>query len=180
MEAIEAIITRTTSFEERSHILLAFSREFGFVSLIHKQFRSQNLRGLSPLLKIEAEVIPSEKDLWKATKLHVAHSYQALRLNRDRLSLAFFFLKTLEEMLPKRAQSLFHYALLETHLDLMAESRSPFAIASSFLLKLYFHEGILKRGLSKEEELLLSGSREIVKELACERQFFEEIAKGGT
>jgi recombinational DNA repair protein (RecF pathway) len=180
MEAIEAIITRSTPFEERGHILLAFSSQFGFISLFHKQFKSQNMRGLSPLLKIEAEVIPSEKDLWKAKKLHITGSYQALRLNRDKLSLAFFFLKTLEELLPKRAQSLFHYGLLDSHLDLLKEGRSPFAVASSFLLKLYAHEGILKRELSKEEELLLLGSIESIKELHCTRELFEGIAKGGT
>ncbi|HXF28513.1 MAG TPA: recombination protein O N-terminal domain-containing protein, partial [Chlamydiales bacterium] len=72
MQALEGIILKTVRLQETNEILTLFSKEQGIISLIVKR-RQQSF---SPLLKIEAEIMISEKELKKCRHIHVTGSFQ--------------------------------------------------------------------------------------------------------
>ena len=76
MQAIQAITLKVTALEEKKQIITAFSKEFGILSFITSHGK-QGVR-CSTLCRIEASVIPSQKELWRCTQFSVLSSYPRL------------------------------------------------------------------------------------------------------
>src|SRR5258708_29920825 len=140
METIEGIIIKVTPFAETAHILTLFSKQHGTVSLIYKNGSKKQLRSYSPLLKIEALTVVSEKELWKAKELTILCSYQGLRLSLEKLTLAIYLLQAVAKIVPEKTSCASIYTLFDEHLLALHSTVNPYAVAASFLLKLYLEE----------------------------------------
>ena len=171
MESIEGIILRSQKFEDHGQILTLFSKERGVLSLMYKDSSKKEGRSFGPLLKVEALIRPSDKDLLRCFSLSILASWQALRLDYDRIRLAAGFLDLIGRTLPKKAASPFHYTLLDDHLKALSEAKFPYAIASSFFLKILQHEGILAHTLREEGKGFLEESVFSLHETECSRDF---------
>ncbi len=145
MQKVEGIILKTSSFEESAHILHVLSKEFGLVSLVAKAYSSKLQRSYSPLLKIEAVVVQSEKELWKCKELVITQSYPSLRMSLDAIRLATHLIQEIYQIIPRRYAVETIYTLLDEHLSAFSTACSPYIIASSFLLKFFYLEGILAK-----------------------------------
>jgi DNA repair protein RecO len=143
MHKIEAIILKTQNFAETSHILSVFSKEFGIVNLLTKNYAAKIARSYSPFLKIETSVRSTEKELWKAGSIHISNSFSLLRTSLEKIELAALMAKTLNHLLPPNSPTIEVYTLFEEHLEALAKSDVPFAISTSFFLKFFYHEGLL-------------------------------------
>jgi hypothetical protein len=143
MQKVEGIILKTSSFEDSSHILHVLSKEFGIISLVAKGYSSKIQRSYSPLLKIEAIVIQSQKELWKCKELTIVASYTGLRLSLEKLKLASYLIKIVHQILPQKVPLEEIYTLLDEHLYSLSTGAMPYTKASSFLLKFFYLEGML-------------------------------------
>ena len=152
MHKIEAIILKTNNFEETSHILSVFSEEFGLVNLLTKNYATKIARSYSPFIKIETSVKSTQKELWKAGSIHITNSFGSLRTSLEKIELASLMAKVVLHLLPPHHPSAKIYTLFEEHLEALAQSRAPFAIATSFFLKFFFHEGILGAIATENEQ----------------------------
>src|SRR5437868_437748 len=102
MQSTEAIILRTVPYLETSHVLTLFSREFGIISLLLRSSNKNKARSFSALLKVEVEVMVSEKELWKCRGIEILSSYPQLRANFERLKASAKLLDHLAKVLPAR------------------------------------------------------------------------------
>ena len=143
MHKLEGIILKTSNFEETSHILTVFSKEYGLTFLVTKNYATKIGRSLSPLLKIETSVKSTQKELWKAGHISIIDSYASLRLSFDKLKLAAQLSQIVMHMIPPKTQQEELYHLFDLHLDALARKNAPFAVAASFLLKFFHLEGML-------------------------------------
>jgi len=180
MQSIEGIIVKAAVFEESSHLLTIFSKECGIIRVIHKSSAKKMIRSFSQLLKVEATVTVSQKELWKCRELQIVASYQGLRRQLITLEIGTYLLKRIEAFLPPRQPVDELYHLLDDHLLALAEQVRPYAVGASFLLKLYQHEGVLPPAFSqKAGELLMAHVDELGK-FDCTEELFRKIAKEGT
>lgn len=180
MKAIEGIILKTSSFEERSHLVTLFSKECGLIQIVTKSYSQKIQQSFSPLLKVEAQVALSDKELWKCTHIMTTASYQALRLNLEKLKIASYLLKKLQRILPPKQPVEYLYTLLDSHLFAMGEYRSPYSVGASFLLKLYEHEGVLREKQDPLLKTLLKAEVAELRDIDCSVEILREIAKEGT
>lgn len=151
--ALEAIILKVVPFEEHSHIVTLFSKEYGKVTLITK--RGQKTKGLSPLLLVEAEAHVSEKEIWKAHHFEVINSFPQLRLKLDILRHAAGACQFLAHTLPIHAKSLELYSHFLEFLQKLSFFTLPHVASSALLAKFCLLEGLLGGDLPlcKEEQL---------------------------
>ncbi len=156
LRSVEGIILKTASFGEASHIITLITKECGVVSLVAKKHNCKGMPSYSPLIKVEAEVIQSHKELWKCGSLQLIASYQRLRLDLMRLKMASFLAKFLLAVLVPHAPVEKLYTYFDDCLTLLAERDNPHTIVSAFLLKLLHEEGQLASSLffSQEEQAL--------------------------
>ncbi|MDB6081248.1 MAG: recO [Chlamydiia bacterium] len=180
MKSIEGIILKARSFGEASHILTLFSKECGLIQLVTNNHYKKFLRSYSPLLKVEADVIPSDKELWKCKELIITASYQACRLNLEKLKIAIFILHKIHRILPYRQPIESLYVIIDEHLNALNEHPKPYAAGASLLLKLYHHEGMLQEHLYPNVEKLLKADLRELEDIDCSLELLREIAKGGT
>ena len=128
MRAIEAIVLKAKRFQEHKHILTLFSKECGIISVI----ATARKQAFSPLLKVEVELMPSEKELKKCKAVQIVGSYQALRLSLEKLQRAAMMLDFVEKELPTDEPVEELYELLEMHLVDMCEAENSRQVADSF------------------------------------------------
>jgi DNA repair protein RecO len=180
MQSTEAIILRCVPYLETSHVITLFSREFGIISLLLRSSSKNKARSFSALLKVEVEVIVSEKELWKCRGIEILSSYPQLRANFERLKVTAKLLDHLAKVLPARTKVEDYYLLLDQHLHILPECKSPYAAAASFLVKYLAYEGSLNvQPFSQSEQIalkaLLEASSTVLAELSCERTIFEKL-----
>lgn len=128
MHSIEAIVLKASRFQEHKQILKLFSKERGIVSIITNTRKV----AFSPLLRVEAQLLPAERELKKCKEIHVVGSYQALRLSLDKLQLAAGMLDFVGRELPEEEPVIELYELLESCLREMCETNEPKRVADSF------------------------------------------------
>lgn len=142
-QAISAIVIKAIAFEEQTHILTLFSKERGKIALAIKQPKRAKRQGFSPLLAVEAIVVPSEKDVWKCFSCEVTNSFPRLRMNLEVLRYAVGTTHILAQALPMHAPSDALYDEYISFLSLIPAFTHPHVAATAFMAKLCLHEGIL-------------------------------------
>jgi DNA repair protein RecO len=180
MQSTEAIILKTVSYLETSHVLTLFSREFGIVSVMLKSLSKNKARSYSALLKVEAEIIPSEKELWKCRGIAILSSYPQLRTSLIRLQVVAQLLELLSKIIPPRTPVQEIYSLLDEHLFILPECQSPYTAAASFLVKYLHQEGSLNLFPFSQSEkttlkLILEAPLTHLPSHFCEKTLFEKI-----
>lgn len=145
-QAIEGITLATFAFQESSHILSVFTKELGRIKCVTKSFRKNQLRGLCPLLGVELQVIPSDKELWKCKECVVATSYPSLRTSLEHLQYAAQITNLLDKLLPLQHPVEHIYVLYEQFLIHLPNFSKPHVAACLFLEKYLVMEGMLESG----------------------------------
>lgn len=145
-QAIEGITLASVAFQESSHILSVLTPQHGRIKCVTKSARKSQARGLGPLLAVEMQVIPSEKELWKCTQCDVATSYPFLRLSLNHLRYAAQVTDLLDKLLPLHHPVPHLYALYSQYLANLPNIAEPHIAACMFLEKLLVLEGMLEGG----------------------------------
>jgi DNA repair protein RecO len=155
-QAIEAIILKAVPFEEQTQILTLFSKEYGKISLVLKKQKKTNREGLGPLLLVEAEVMVSEKELWKTKNYDVINSFPRLRQRLDTLRHAAASTQFLAKILPLHAPAPTLYRYFHEYLTHLSNFTDPQVATTCFLAKLCALEGVLgENGRLSSEEVTL-------------------------
>lgn len=138
---IEGIILSAIPFEETSYILNLFSSQWGRVKLVTKQPNRKHLQSYSPLLAIEALVIPSDKELWKCRDCHVTNSYPKLRRRLESLYQGASISDLLAKVLPLHLPIPAVYALFSSFLENLPLFAHAHVASIAFLTQFCIHEG---------------------------------------
>lgn len=141
-QVASGLITHTTPLQESSQLLQLFSEEWGFIKIVLSPRRSAP-QTFSPLLRIETEVVPSEKDIWKARAASILSSYEALRARRTTIQCACYAVLALTKILPPKQPCPEHYRLLLTFLRELSSCQDPLSLLSLFLIKACAIEGLI-------------------------------------
>ncbi len=145
-QAVEGITLASFSFQENSHILSVFSKEHGRIKCVAKSSRKSHLRGFCPLLGVEMQVIPSDKELWKCRECLVTTSYPSLRLSLEHIRYAAQVTDLLNKILPLQHPVEQLYELYDKFLFTMPNFKKPHVAACIFLEKFLVIEGMLEAG----------------------------------
>jgi len=137
MQAVEGIILQTVRLQEKSEIVTLFSKEQGIISLVVKRQR----QALSPLLKVEAEIRPSEKELKKCFHIQVTSSFQGLRLSLEKLQYASKIIQWISKELPRSEAVEPLYELFDTTLRQLCEEKDATQVAIRFMKAWKQHDG---------------------------------------
>ena len=97
MQTIEGIVLKTQHMGEKELVQL-FTKELGIISFVYK-VSSRTKQAVSALVKAEALLIPSSKDLMKCVELTPLTSYPKLRTNLNLLILASKMLESIRNFL---------------------------------------------------------------------------------
>jgi DNA repair protein RecO len=151
MKQLIGIILRVVPYEEKTRFVSLFSEEHGIVTLACRDKKSLQL---SPLIKGEAIVRITEKEIWKCTEFSPLTSYPKLRTSLACLKSAVSMLDTVHKLVPPHVSVPSLYKLLDEHLQVLHEFLDPKTGQASFTLKLLNQEGRLPPKLSCEEELI--------------------------
>lgn len=143
---IEAIVLHTIPFQDSHLIATLFTREMGLCKAIGSFSRLPKnalFGSLTPLNHIEIMFRPSKNDLFKIESASILNAYASIRKDYDLLHQACSMLNSLMKFQFPHKPAPILFELLKSYLSLIADSKSPEAILSSFQLKLLRHEGLL-------------------------------------
>ena len=137
----QGIILDVIRFKENDQILTVFTEKSGVIKLIAKK-KAASGRGLSPLSLGEFRYSPSRVELHRAQEIHIQDTYLGLRSSLERLTAAGRMVKAVakSQMVGKPAPKL--YQLLVCYLENLSQGGQPELFCSSFLLKMFKHEGV--------------------------------------
>jgi DNA repair protein RecO len=179
--AIEAITLKTTPFEERSYILSLFSKEYGRISCVVKSKKSSSHTSFSPLLRVEAEVCVTDKELWKCPRCEVTNSYPKLRLHLEQLRQAVSMTQFLSYALPLHAPEPELYETLDAYLTHLPLFTQPHVATTAFIAKFCALQGLLGKSypLSQDEleicEMLASQNFDLLTKTVCEKSLLQKL-----
>ncbi len=142
VQAIEGIIIKTVVFEEKTQFVTLFSKEEGVITIAVKHASSKYLRSYSPLLKAEAQVEVSKKDIWKCKEFAVVTSYPAIRKSLQALQGASIISSILLKGLPPYLPIHDMWHLFDEILMTWGRFQNPIAPACIFLCKFLYQEAL--------------------------------------
>ncbi len=148
--ALEGITLASFAFQENSHILSVFSKEYGRIKCVVKGTKKMPIRGLGPLLGVEMQVIVSDKELWKCPECIVTTSYPHLRKTLEALRYGAEISLLLDRLLPLHHPVPNLYGLFSSFLSDMPSFEKPCVAACTFLEKFLVAEGMLEKETGPE------------------------------
>ena len=139
----EGVIIDAISFKESDQILTVFTERCGVIKLIAKKAKKgARAGGVSPLSRGEFRYTKGRGELCRCSDIHIIDSFLSLRSSFDCLTAAGVMVKTIgvSQMVGKPAPKL--YQLLLCYLKNLSKGVCPSLFGSSFILKIFKHEGI--------------------------------------
>lgn len=155
--ATESVVLRVTPYGDTSQIVSLFTLQEGKIQAIMRA--KSNQAAVSPLLRIESELMTTNSTLYRTTMYSVLDSYRTLRENYVLLQQACALLQAIDlsQQGQKSAPKLYH--LLTFYLKRLPELQQTETGASSFYLKILRHEGLFTltafETLSDEEKMVI-------------------------
>lgn len=159
----EGIVLHTLPFREYDQILTVFTEQEGTIKFIVKgAYRSQLGKGNStaPLTQAEFVYSKGKSELYKCVDTSVICQHLHLRENLHLLQSACDMLQAVTESQLLHQPAPLLYRLLLIYLIKLPQVQDPFAVSSSFRLKILRLEGVFNENdkfseLSEEENLFL-------------------------
>ena len=139
MQAIEGIILKTVRLQESCLIVTLFSKEQGIIGLVVYR----GAQPLSPLMKIEAEIVTSDKELKKCRHVQAICSFQGLRLSLEKLEYAALFARWALSEIPRHEAAGLLYELFDQQLMALCQESDSHAVAIHFMRSWKQLEGTL-------------------------------------
>lgn len=179
--AVEAITLKVVPFQEHSHIITLFSKQHGKICIACKKQKKIKREGFSPLLLVEAEVLMSEKQVWKSFSFEVIHSFARLRTNLETLRHAAGAAQFLANTLPMHAGVDELYNDFHDYLKTLSFFDMPHVASTAFLAKYCALEGVLGTGnnLSSDEldvcEMLVEKPFQELYGTVCEKALLKKL-----
>ena len=159
---MDAIVLKSTPYEEDSKILKIFTKEAGLLSVIVKKLGRKGSfwqTATSPLSRGEFHLTRKRSDLYTVQEVSLIDSYIDIRSDLTKLEAACTILRALlTSQYPEKASpNLYHLTIV--YLKKLKTFTQPPLLALSFQMKLLNFEGLFSEtkdpGFSDEERLTL-------------------------
>lgn len=158
MKSIVGITLKVTPYLESKSIIHLFSRQYGILSIFARAPEKRNIYRnaiASPLMRGKFFIRHKNYSACSLYDAHLIDAYLEIRANLHKLRAAFQILHALEktQIIEHPAPQL--YISTEIYLRKLKTFPDPKVLASSFQMKLLYHEGLLPK-LQREYRSLIT------------------------
>jgi len=144
----EGIVLARRNYGEADRILVVFSKAFGKISLIAKAVRypKSRKRGAIEIFSHIKFAAIRGKNLDLITEAEIIDTFNLIRRDLKRASLAYFFMETVGRTLHEGEQNMEIYKLLIEYLNKLKIAKMLKRLRLDFILKLLTLEGFWPQG----------------------------------
>jgi DNA repair protein RecO (recombination protein O) len=148
----EGIVLARRNYGEADRILVVFSKAFGKISLIAKGVRypKSRKRGAIEVFSHIKFAAVAGKNLDLITEAEIIDTYNPIRRDLKRASLAYFFMEAIGRTLHEGEQNMEIYKLLIEYLNKLKIAKMLKRLRLDFILKLLTLEGFWPEGKPME------------------------------
>ena len=165
--AIEAIILKSTPFNDKKVMLTLFTNTFGLVSASCQLKKSSYL---SSMMLIEGTLIKGKNDIHSLKDHYILNPFPNLREDFDILQIAGKMINILSLILVKGRAVLPLFILTKNTLKALSKGNNIKAIYLCYLTKLLLFEGLLPMNYEKIEPHLSEDDQSTYLELATSKK----------
>ena len=172
LKYVDAIVLKSTPYEEDSKILKIFTRDSGLLSVIVKKLGKKGSfwqTATSPLSRGEFHLTRRQSDLYTLQEVSLTDSYIEIRSDLSKLDAACTILRSLlTSQYPEKASPEL-YQLAIVYLKKLKTFTDPSLLALSFQMKLLNFEGLF----SELREPFFSDEEWLTLECLCHAKHFD-------